>query len=650
VRFESCDELPLDPLDESDVAVWLELETRDTPAADLIDWLLERTSGNPLFLAGMLAWLRDEGALAPDGSCELLRDLASLSRGVPSGLRPLIERLLDGLEPKDRLIVEAASVIGDEFTAQSVAAALDEKELEIEERADRLARQGQLLRRGGVALWPDGTATSTYTFAHALHRDLAHERLSAARRAEYNRRIAERLESAWGSAPGEIASSLAHHFHAGRCPDRAHRYHVLALEQAAHRAAAEEASSHAEQALSLLEHLPEAERASAELTIRATLAPVLGKATSFADESVRSCYERALELCEATGDRTWLCPLLWGVMGIRHFLGDLDGATALAERLLREAESLDDDEYVILAHDGLASTLGALGDFEGALRHARRVLSLHDPVRHRRLAEIVGQEISSRAASAVATALNMQGLADRARFASAAAIELAARAEHPYSLALAHGVAAFQHFATGDLAATRRSADEQIRIAEQHGHPLLEGVGRIVRALTLEGDGPFFDELLRGAGLFEGSAGGAKQGGVLVLAMVAGSTLTRGHRELARQQVDQAFELAEQSQERSALPALHLLAAELAEDDDARETSLEHSLESARAMSALSQELAAAVALARHWHATSRSNDALRLLAPIDARAREGEGTRSTEAATALLAELRASGAVDASD
>lgn len=310
--------------------------------------------------------------------------------------------------------------------------------------------------------------------------------------------------------------------------------------------------------------------------------------------------------------------------------------------MARRGTRLDDDEYIILAHDALAPTRGTQADFEASLWHARRVLSLHDPVRHRGLADLVGQEIASRAAALAATALSMLALTDQARFALAASIEFAERAEHPYSLALAHGVAAFQHLSVLDFEATRRSADEQIRVAEQHGFRLFEGTGLIARALTREEGGAFFADLMRGVALLDSVPERGAPGGSLLLMMVAASMLWRGHRGLAEQQIAQAFELAAKSHERSPLPGLHMLTAELADDDEAREASLQRALEIARELRSLNQELASSLALARHWHAKGRSDDALELLAPVHAQIHEGLDTPTMQEASALLAELTA--------
>lgn len=117
-------------------------------------------------------------------------------------MRQLIEHQLTTLDPEARRLLEVGSVVGREFAAALVAAAVGADVVQVEEQCERLARRGCFLRRITTAEWPDGTLTTSYGFLHALYREVLSERVTAARRARIHQRIAERLEQAYG--PGRV--------------------------------------------------------------------------------------------------------------------------------------------------------------------------------------------------------------------------------------------------------------------------------------------------------------------------------------------------------------------------------------------------------------------------------------------------------------
>ena len=67
-------------------------------------------------------------------------DLGLLSDDVPDTVRELIEQLQRQLDPQDARLLGAASVVGKEFSAAAVAAAVDHAEEDVEARCDALAR------------------------------------------------------------------------------------------------------------------------------------------------------------------------------------------------------------------------------------------------------------------------------------------------------------------------------------------------------------------------------------------------------------------------------------------------------------------------------------------------------------------------------
>jgi hypothetical protein len=95
--------------------------------------------------------------------------------------------------------LEAASVIGVEFSAAAVAAGVEAVVEAIEEQCAELTRRELFLRACGTAEWPDGTVATRYGFLHALYQEVLYERLAAGRRKRLHQRVGEREEAAYGA-------------------------------------------------------------------------------------------------------------------------------------------------------------------------------------------------------------------------------------------------------------------------------------------------------------------------------------------------------------------------------------------------------------------------------------------------------------------
>ena len=121
---------------------------------------------------------------------------------------------------------------GAEFSAAAVAAALERPVSEVEACCTRLARNEQFIRAQGATRWPDGTASDSYRFLHALYQEVLYERTTTGQRTELHRRIAEREETAYGEQAGEIAAKLANHYSRANDNDKAVKYFQLASARA----------------------------------------------------------------------------------------------------------------------------------------------------------------------------------------------------------------------------------------------------------------------------------------------------------------------------------------------------------------------------------------------------------------------------------
>ena len=642
LAHRQCSEQPLERLDAGAIeAVLAQYSGGDAAPPELTAWLARRTAGNPLFLVALIDWLLEtDQLLFANGQCRLLADLESLGARVPDGLRQLIERQIDALGERERDLLEAASVAGEDFAAASIAQALGRKQIEVEAQCEVLARSGSVLRAAGLVEWPDGTVSAAYAFVHALYRDVLYARVSPARRVRYHRALAERLEVAYGSEAQGIAAALARHYTEGLRPERAVRYRMVALATAAQRFADGEASAHAKSALALVPRLPADARDAAEVEILAAIAPVYARARSPEDPGAIESYERALELCDRVGDSPWLCSVLWGRYESAAYRFEPTEGYALAQRLLTEAERRGEEDYVVLAHAALGGAFYGLSRFEESLAHSRQALALYDVERDAALAGRIGEDVASRAALDAAYALAALGFPDQARRSLQLAIDHARISGHPYSEAWAHCSASVHYAWCGDIELSRPEAESALELAREFEFPLVEGVARFLRALSLPSEPATWSEILEAVQQMLSSADGESKAAPSFMVLLAASLEERGLHPLARELSATAFEQARENRDRNILPALHLLEARLAEDDESREREIQKALELARSIGLRSHELAAALQLARLWRDAGRSDEARALLAPVVESFSEGFGHGDLLEASRLLEEL----------
>jgi class 3 adenylate cyclase/tetratricopeptide (TPR) repeat protein len=157
--------------------------------------LLARAGGNPLYAEEYVRML------AQPGTGEELP--------LPESVHGIIAARLDALPPREKAVLQDASVVGKVFWAGAIAvlgglddeAAVDEPLL-ILERKEFVRRE----RRSSVA------GQTAYVFRHALVRDVSYGQIPRVRRAERHRRAAAWIESLTGDRSEDVADVLAHHY------------------------------------------------------------------------------------------------------------------------------------------------------------------------------------------------------------------------------------------------------------------------------------------------------------------------------------------------------------------------------------------------------------------------------------------------------
>jgi len=335
-----CEELRLKLLDEEDDAGYLARRFASN-GSQRFDWLApvihELTGGNPLFMINVVDYLADAGLLVTsrDGGAESLEKLGAERLEVPRTIRQMIERNLERLKPEEQAVLEGASVAGMEFSAASVAAALERPQTEIEACCTRLSRHEQFVSIRGPITWPDGTIAAGFRFHHTLYQQVLYGRLPVGYRLQLHQRIAAHLELGYGERASEVATELAHHYSLANVKHKAIQYLYLAGKRAAARGAVMEVEEHYRYALKLLGELPQAvERDRQELALQIALGGVLWSSKSWSHPEAGRVYQQARVLGEKLGESAQIVAALHGLVVSAIGRGQFKLACELAEQML----------------------------------------------------------------------------------------------------------------------------------------------------------------------------------------------------------------------------------------------------------------------------------------------------------------------------
>jgi hypothetical protein len=160
--------------------------------AEVCAALTEETAGNPLFVHEILAGLDPDDAAG---------DLVAAADRLPERMHDVVHWRLSRLDPAVADVLATASVIGEEFALDVLAAAAGLRPLELRRRLDDASRAGVLRDVGGRRAG----------FTHAVVRSALQDDVGPERAAGLHRRIAEALTDPDRGEPA-AAAEVAHHW------------------------------------------------------------------------------------------------------------------------------------------------------------------------------------------------------------------------------------------------------------------------------------------------------------------------------------------------------------------------------------------------------------------------------------------------------
>src|SRR5262250_2686925 len=279
-----CLQLRIDPLPPASAGTLLTaLLGEDPTLAPLKRVLIARTEGNPFFLEESVRTLVETQVLVGErGAYRVMTAPATWQ--IPATAQAVLAARIDRLAPEDKRLLQAAAVIGNDVRFALLQAIADEPEDALRRGLGHLQAAEFLYE---VSLFPD----LEYTFKHAFTHEVAYGSVLQDRRRPLHARIVDAIEALYPERLTEQVERLAHHAVRGALHEQAVTYLRQAGLKAAARSAPHDARTCFDQALSIVETLPETESTmQMGFDIRLELRPTLLQL----DEVARA-LERLLE-------------------------------------------------------------------------------------------------------------------------------------------------------------------------------------------------------------------------------------------------------------------------------------------------------------------------------------------------------------------
>jgi class 3 adenylate cyclase/tetratricopeptide (TPR) repeat protein len=313
----------------------------DQVPSEIRDLVLSRAGGNPLFVEELTHSLMESGTIARKGHEYILtRDLSEIV--VPETIQGIIAARIDRIEESMKNVIQMASVIGREFAFRILQSIIEMKK---DLKSHLLNLQG-LEFISQKRLFPE----LEYIFKHALTQEVAYNSLLQKRRKELHEKIGMAIESLYLNRLEEYYELLAYHFGKGGNADKAVTYLDLAIRKAVMVNAMDEALNHFNQAMELLDGLPEnKERSKQRISLLVNMAIAFFQLYQYPE--YRKVLARFKPVAELLEDQR-LSGSYWARIGhCQWWLGDsAEGLQNLtkAAKICEGCEDFEEAGYVYL--------------------------------------------------------------------------------------------------------------------------------------------------------------------------------------------------------------------------------------------------------------------------------------------------------------
>ncbi|HEV3309053.1 MAG TPA: hypothetical protein VG815_00810, partial [Chloroflexota bacterium] len=498
----------------------------DRVSDELAGFLFERTEGNPLFIQQVLRVLVDRGDVYhADGRWDG-KDLLGVD--VPESIRSVIGQRLSRLDDETQEALRWASIFGQSFEFDDLAALLESDE-------DVVERMMQGASAVGLVDSLDG---ETYRFDHSLTQQTLYAEIPGRRRRRMHVAAAVAVERSGGQRPR--AATISRHYLEGEDQANALKFVLMAGDQAAAVAAPSDAQAHYRVAVELARESGDKNRLALSLE---KLGGIYLQTIQY--PKALACLDEASDVYREVGEpegraRSKVRSATALALGQRA-----EEAVTLIDRLVPGLQAAGFTSIIASAYAVQARAFLSLSRFEEELAVAEK-------------AEKLARETGDRTtlASALvdhATALGELGDARAAMPIMEEAIALAEAEADDIILFRALNNAGLTVLPALGMAATREYHERALAVAERSASPCDIAFARVVMGGYAWLAGEWTEALNR----FESAAGIARQLGVSqagwTMALPAWIRVLRGREDQATRELEECIAWAEDHSDRHLL-------------------------------------------------------------------------------------------------
>jgi tetratricopeptide (TPR) repeat protein len=413
--------------------------------------VVQRATGVPLFVEELTRDLLEHGEYDSPGQ-------------IPATLHDSLMARLDRLG-RARELAQIGAAIGREFSHELIRTVASISEDELKAALEPLINADLLYVHKGE---PD----KHYIFKHALVRDAAYGTILKSRRRELHQRIAGILEERFPEIAASAPELLAHHYTEAGLAAQAVRYWRRAGRRATERSANLEAIAQLRKGLELLKALPPtSEHLMEEVKLQIALTTPLIATAGYTAPEVEKAGSRALELCQQLEEAPQLFAALGTLWSVYFNRGELEIALELARRMLRIADTRRDPALLLWAHYFLGFTLAWQGILKSARDHLERSIALYDPRRGGTYGSV--QDPGPTAMALLSHVVHWLGYPEQALGKMREAVAGVRNLSHPFTLAWVLGSAGALHWRRGEKLAAQELWAEQVAICSEQGFKAL---------------------------------------------------------------------------------------------------------------------------------------------------------------------------------
>ncbi|MDJ0817096.1 MAG: adenylate/guanylate cyclase domain-containing protein [Desulfobacterales bacterium] len=270
-----------------------ELLGKDPSAQSLAQKIVSRTAGNPFFIEELVRTLVEGGNLSGQRGAYRLENPVK-TQTLPRTVQTVLAARIDRLGEKAKLVLQTASVIGQEFEKRVLHVALDLPEIELDDCLGGLIEVEFVYEK---EFYPE----LIYAFQHPIVMEVAYRSLLSRPRADMHRRIANSFETIRSGQQDEIAGLLASHWEKGGELLKAAQWHRRAARVAGF-AEVQRTFFHWNQALKLARLAPVDEEAL-RLQLEACCGALdIGGRVDVSPRQVKEIFNIGRELADKFGD------------------------------------------------------------------------------------------------------------------------------------------------------------------------------------------------------------------------------------------------------------------------------------------------------------------------------------------------------------